>query len=73
MLGERCEMSGRLADTNFIYVFLYHDGDQHTVSLEPTYYGELGAHLLLFFSVDTRLRNPGLLCVTLLQHNHIQS
>ena len=55
MLGERCEMSGRLADTNFIYVFLYHDGDQHTVSLEPTYYGELGAHLSLFLSVNNGL------------------
>ena len=51
MLGERCEMSGRLADTNFIYVFLYHDGDQHTVSLEPTYYGELGARLYFSQSI----------------------
>ena len=31
---------------------LYHDVDRHTVSLEPNYSGERGAHLFLFFSVN---------------------
>ena len=46
--------SGTSAEPQWKMLFvsrLYHDGDQHTVSLAPTYFGELGANLLLFFSV----------------------